>query len=99
VREFVEHDADMEAAVTDEDDDTVERLMNERFYHQPKMYYSPDKLIRSYGVTALTLAFVNSAVGKKPMPTKEDAVGDPVDSIAAQFNLRYNKQKWRDARR
>jgi type I restriction enzyme R subunit len=97
VREFVERDADMKAAVADEDDDTVETLMNERFYHQPKMYYSPDKLIRSYGVPAPTPAFVYGAVGKKPLPTKEDIVGDTVDSIAAQFNLRYNEQKWLDA--
>ena len=30
-----------------EDDDAVETLMNERFYHKPTMFYSPDKLIRS----------------------------------------------------
>ena len=97
VRDFVERDPDMKAAVADEDDDTVETLMNERFYHRPKMYYSPDKLIRSYGVPAPTPAFVYGAVGKKPLPTKEDIVGDTVNSIAAQFNLRYNEQKWLDA--
>ena len=97
VRKFAEQDADMEAAIADEDDDAVETLMNERFYHQPTMYYSPDKLIRSYGVPAPTPAFVYNAVGKKPLPTKDDIVVDTVDSIAARFNLRYNEQKWLDA--
>ena len=61
------------------------------------MFYSPDKLIRSYGVPAPTPAFVYNAVGKKPLPTKDDIVSDTVDSIAARFNLRYHEQKWLDA--
>jgi hypothetical protein len=97
VRKFAEQDGEMKAAVADEDDDAVETLMNERFYHQPKMYYSPDKLIRSYGVPAPTPAFVYNAVGKKSLPTKDAIVSDTVDSIAARFNLRYNEQKWLDA--
>jgi type I restriction enzyme R subunit len=96
IREFTERDADMKTAVADEDDDAVETLMNERFYHQPKMYYSPDKLIRSYGVPAPTPAFVYNAIGKKPLPTKDNIVSDTVDSIAARFNLRYSEQKWLD---
>jgi type I restriction enzyme, R subunit len=97
VKEFAERDPDMKAAVSDEDDDAVETIMNERFYHKPEMYYSPDKLIRSYGVPAPTPAFVYNAVGKKPLPTKDEIVSDTVDSIAARFNLRYNEQKWLDA--
>ena len=97
VKEFVDKDPDMRAAVADEDDDAVETIMNERFYHKPEMYYSPDKLIRSYGVPAPTPAFVYNAVGKKPLPTKDDIVADTVDSIAARFNLRYHEQKWLDA--
>ena len=58
------------------------------------MFYSPDKLVKSYGVPAPTPAFVYNALGKKPLPTKEQMVGDTVDSIAARFNLRYNEQKW-----
>jgi hypothetical protein len=61
------------------------------------MYYSTDKLIRSYGVPAPTPAFVYNAVGKKKLPTKDDIIVDTVDSIAARFNLRYNEQKWLDA--
>ena len=97
VKDFAERDAEMKSAVADEDDDAVETIMNERFYHKPEMYYSPDKLIRSYGVPAPTPAFVYNAVGKRPLPTKEDVVSDTVDSIAARFNLRYNEQKWLDA--
>jgi type I restriction enzyme R subunit len=95
VRKFAEQDGDMQAAIADEDDDVIEMLMNERFYHQPTMYYSPDKLIRSYGVPAPTPAFVYNAV--EPLPTKDAIVLDTVDSIAARFNLRYSEQKWLDA--
>jgi hypothetical protein len=97
VKAFTEGDPEMKSAVADEDDDTVETIMNERFYHQPTMYYSPDKLIRTYGVPAPTPAFVYNAVGKRPLPTKDEVVSDTVDSIAARFNLRYREQKWLDA--
>jgi type I restriction enzyme, R subunit len=97
VKEFAESDTDMKAAIADEDDDAVETIMNERFYHRPEMYYSPDKLVQSYGIPATTTAFVYNAVGKKPLPTKDAIVSDTVDSIAARFNLRYNEQKWLDA--
>jgi type I restriction enzyme R subunit len=97
VKEFVERDAELKEAVQAEDDDVIETVMNERFYHKPKMYYSPDKLVLSYGVPAPTPAFVYNAVGKKPLPTRDAIVGDTVDSIAARFNLRYNEQKWLDA--
>lgn len=97
IRDFVENTPDLKAAVEAEDDDAVEEIVNERFYHQPKMFYSPDKLILTYGVPAGTPAFVYHAVGKKQLPTREALVGDTVDSIAARFNLRYKEQKWLDA--
>ncbi len=97
VKEFAAKDPELNAAIADEDDDAVETIMNERFYHNPEMYYSPDKLVRSYGVPAPTPAFVYNAVGKKPLPTKDDIVTDTVDLIAARFNLRYHEQKWLDA--
>jgi type I restriction enzyme R subunit len=97
MKEFAERNPDMKSAIADEDDDVVETIMNERFYHKPEMFYSPDKLIRSYGVPAPTPAFVYNAVGKRPLPTKDDIVSDTVDSIAARFNLRYREQKWLDA--
>jgi hypothetical protein len=61
------------------------------------MFYSPDKLVRSYGVPAPTPAFVYNAVGKKALPSKDEIISDTVDSIAARFNLRYQEQKWLDA--
>ena len=97
VKEFAAKDSAMKQAVADEDDDAVETIMNERFYHRPKMFYSADKLIISYGVPAPTPAFVYNAVGKKPLPTREAVVSDTVDSIASRFNLRYSEQKWLDA--
>ncbi len=97
VNEFVGRDAEFKEAVEAEDDDAVETIMNERFYHKPKMFYSPDKLIVSYGVPAPTPAFVYGAVGRRPLPTRDAIVADTVDSIAARFNLRYSEQKWVDA--
>ncbi|MBK8340995.1 MAG: hypothetical protein IPK99_13775 [Flavobacteriales bacterium] len=37
----------LQEAVKEEDDDAVETIMNEEFYHKPTMYYSPDKLMRA----------------------------------------------------
>jgi type I restriction enzyme R subunit len=97
VKDFTEQDMQMKTAVEEEDDDTVEIIVNERFFHRPKMFYSQDKLVASYGVPAPTPAFIYNAVGKKPLPTKDEIISDVVDSIAARFNLRYNEQKWLDA--
>ena len=97
IREFVESTPDLKAAVEAEDDDAVETIVNEQFYNRPTMFYSPDKLILSYGVPASTPAFVYHALGRKQLPTRDAIVSDAVDSIAARFNLRYNEQKWLDA--
>ena len=97
MKEFARRTPAMKKAVETEDDDAIETLMNERFYHKPKMFYSPNKLVTSYGVSAPTPAFVYSALGKRPLPTRDAIVADTVDSIAARFNLRYTEQKWVDA--
>jgi len=97
LKAFVQKNPDLKDAIESEDDDAIETIMNEQFYHRPEMFYSPDKLILSYGVPASTSAFVYNAVGRKPLPSKDDIVSDTVDSIAARFNLRYNEQKWLDA--
>lgn len=97
IKAFVEKTPDLKEAIESEDDDAVETIVNERFYHRPEMYYSPEKLIVSYGVPAPTPAFVYNAVGKRPLPSREAIVTDTVDSIAARFNLRYSEQKWVDA--
>jgi type I restriction enzyme R subunit len=93
VAAFAKKDANFKDAVEEEDDDAVETILQERFFHKPEMYYSSDKLVRSYGVPAPTSAFVYSALGRKPLPTKDDLISDTVDTIASQFNLRYNEQK------
>jgi type I restriction enzyme R subunit len=92
--QFIKQDVEFRQAVETEDDDTVETIMQERFYHRPEMYYSPDKLSISYGVPAPTPAFVYGALGRRPLPTKNQLIGDTADSIAARFNLRYNDQRW-----
>jgi len=97
VREFHHRDEEFHEAVEEEDDDSIETIMGERFFHKPEMFYSPDKLVRSYGVPAPTPTFVYGALGKRPIPTKDQVVSDTVDSIAARFNLRYNEQKWLNA--
>jgi type I restriction enzyme R subunit len=90
-------DGEFKAAVEVEDDDSVETILQERFFYRPEMYYSTDKLVRAYGVPAPTTAFVYDALGKKPLPTRDQVVNDTVDSIAARYNLRYNDQKWLNA--
>jgi len=97
LKEFADTDPDLKEAVEAEDDDTIETILQERFYHRPEMYYAPDKLMISYGVPAPTPAFVYNALGKRPLPTKDKVVADTVDSIAARFNLRYGDQKWLNA--
>ena len=94
LKEYAVTDSEFSQAVEVEDDDTIETVMQERFYHKPEMFYSPDKLIIAYGVPAPTSAFVYNALGKKSLPSKDQVVSDTVDSIAARFNLRYNEQKW-----
>jgi hypothetical protein len=97
LKEFAEIDPDLQEAVETEDDDAIETILQERFYHRPEMFYAPDKLVISYGVPAPTPAFVYNALGKRPLPTKDKVVADTVDSIAARFNLRYHDAKWLNA--
>lgn len=97
LKEFAEVDPDLPEAVEAEDDDAIETILQERFYHRPEMFYALDKLVMSYGVPAPTPAFVYNALGKRPLPTRDKVVADTVDSIAARFNLRYHDTKWLNA--
>jgi len=97
INEFADRDVEFKEMVQVEDDDAVETIIQERFLHKPKMFYSVDKLVRSYGVPAPTSAFVYHALGRKELPTKEQVIADTVDSISARFNLRYGEQKWLNA--
>ncbi|MFH0828780.1 MAG: DEAD/DEAH box helicase family protein [Candidatus Kerfeldbacteria bacterium] len=97
VKAFTAANTDLKDAVDAEDDDAIETILQERFFHHPEMFYAAGKLVVSYGVPASTPAFVYSALGKRPLPTKDAIVADTVDSIAARFNLRYGDQKWLNA--
>jgi type I restriction enzyme R subunit len=97
VTAFAQKDVPFRDAVEAEDDDTVEIILQERFFHKPQMFYSPEKLVVCYGVPATPSAFVYDALGKKTLPTRDQLVTDTVDSIAARFNLRYSDQKWLQA--
>jgi type I restriction enzyme R subunit len=97
IKLFIDKTPELKDAIEAEDDDAIETIVNEKFYNKPEMFYSPDKLVISYGVPATTPDFVYNAVGKKPLPTKDDVINDTVDSISARFNLRYNEQKWVNA--
>ncbi len=97
VRDFAARESDFREAVDDQDDDAVETIMQERFFHRPEMFYSADKLVTAYGVPAPTPAFVYGALGKRPLPSRDQIIDDTVDSIAAQFNLRYSEQRWLSA--
>lgn len=94
LKDYHGRDDEFREAVEVEDDDAVEVLMQERFFHKPEMFYSADKLVLSYGVPAPTPAFAYNALGKKPLPSRDQLIGDTVDSLAARFNLRYSDQKW-----
>ncbi len=94
VKEFDRTDAEFHEAVVEEDDDAVETLLEERFFYRPEMFYSPDKLVLSYGVPAPTPAFAYDALGQRALPTREQVIAVSVDSLAAHFNLRYREQQW-----
>lgn len=94
VKTFYEADQEFKGAVEAEDDDQVEDLMEKRFFHNPEMFYSSDKLVKAYGIPAPIPTFVYGALGKKPMPTRDQIIEDTVESLAAQFNLRFSEQKW-----
>lgn len=97
LKDFAQKSPEFQQAVENEDDDAVETILNEQFFHRPEWYYSPDKLVKSYRVPAPTSGFVYHALGKKLLPTIERIVNDTIDSLAARFNLRYSEQKWLQA--
>lgn len=93
IKTFSSENPDFAAAVDAEDDDAIETILLERFYNRPENYYSPDKLVVSYGVPAPTPAFVYNALGKKSLPSRDEVIGDTVNSIAARYDLRYSEIK------
>lgn len=86
-------DAEFKKAVDDEDDDRLVTILDERFFGKPQMYYTPGKLVQSYGIPAPVPTFVYGPLNKRQMPTKEQIIEDTVQSIAARYNLRFNDQR------
>jgi type I restriction enzyme R subunit len=97
LKDFARTNPEFVEAVESEDDDGVETILNEQFFHKPEWFYSPDKLVKTYGVPAPTPSFIYHAMGKRRLPSKDQVVDDTVDSLAARFNLRYSEQKWLQA--
>jgi type I restriction enzyme R subunit len=97
LKDFAQKMPGFQQAVENEDDDAVETILNEQFFYKPEWYYSPDKLVKSYRVPAPTSGFVYHALGKRPLPSKNQIVDDTIDSLSARFNLRYSEQKWLQA--
>lgn len=93
IKTFAGENADLAEAVANEDDDAVETILRERFLNRPENYYSPDKLVVSYGVPAPTAAFVYDALGKRKMPTKDEVISDTVESISARYDLRHSEAR------
>jgi type I restriction enzyme, R subunit len=97
LKEFAKKTPDFQQAVDSEDDDKVQVILDQRFFYRPEWFYSPDKLVKTYGVPAPTASFIYHALGKRRLPSKAQVVDDTVDSLAARFNLRYSEQKWLQA--
>ena len=52
LKQFEEVDDEFKQAIDEEDDEVVETILHERFFNQPTMYYSPEKLVLAYDVPA-----------------------------------------------
>ena len=53
IMEFAKIDKEFSSAVENEDDEVIESILQERFFHKSEMFYSLDKLVLSYGVPAI----------------------------------------------
>lgn len=93
LKDLYKADADFKKAVDEEDDDVLVTILDEKFFNRPEMFYTPGKLIQSYGIPAPVPTFVYGPLNKRPMPTKDQIVEDTVQSIAARYNLRFNDQR------
>ncbi len=92
--EFSQDAPDLHDAIEQEDDDGIESILQERFYHQPAMYYTPDKLVVSYGLPVSSATFVYAALGRRPLPTRELLQDDLISSISSRFELSFERVKW-----
>ena len=98
MKEFVEQDPDLKAAVEAEDDDAIETIMQRAVLPSPGDVLLAGQARRC--PTACPRQLRHSSTtrsARSRCPRKDAIVADTVDSIAARFNLRYSEQKWLDA--
>jgi len=93
LKKLYKQDMKFKKAVDSEDDDQLVTILSEKFFNRPEMYYTPAKLIKSYGIPAPVSTFVYGPLDIRPMPTKANIIEDTVQSIAARYNLRYQEQR------
>ena len=94
IREFSDEDPEFQQAVKEEDDDKVEEILQERFFNRPEMFYSPAKLIKSYGVPGTPVDFVYHALNKRELSSNSDLLQTLGNSLATKNNLNYRETKW-----
>jgi hypothetical protein len=94
IREFSDGDAEFQQAVQEEDDDKVEEILQERFFNRPEMFYSPSKLILSYGMPGTPADFVYHALNKRELSSTSDLLQSLGNSLASKNNLTYAENKW-----
>lgn len=94
IRELSDKDAEFQQAVQEEDDDKVEEILQERFFNRPEMFYSPSKLIASYGIPGTPADFVYHALNKRELSSNSDLLQNLGNSLAAKNNLNYAENKW-----
>jgi len=92
--DFAASSPDLQAAVLEEDDDTIEEILNEQFLYRPENYFSADKLMKAYGVPAPIAGFIYSVLGKKPLPTKREMSRDTASSLSSLYGLSYEQERW-----
>lgn len=91
---FAQSSPDLLTAVDEEDDDTIEEILNERFLFRPESYFSAEKLMKAYGIPATIAGFIYSVLGKKSLPTKRDLSKDTASSLSSLYDLSYEQERW-----
>lgn len=97
IQEFSQKDTEFNQAVQSEDDDRVEEILHERFFNRPDMFYTPSKLLFSYGVPGTTADFVYHALKKRELRSPLELLEEYGNSLASKNNFTYSESKWVDA--
>ena len=94
IQEFSHLDTEFQQAVQAEDDDKVEEILQQRFFNRPEMFYSPSKLILSYGIPGTPADFAYHALNKRELTSTFDLLQNLSNSLASNNNLTYAENKW-----